>query len=198
MTWTARLLATLVLLAATQAEAAMFGLSWGADQASVKARFEGIAPSEEREHVLIYPLGAVAEKLWNEGAFCPTAICSGPGRANDTVVLNFQNGQLAAGFVSFGYAYEMIGLKSENLSEQAMTAFARTELQQLIHELSARYGAPQLFTESNMRSGTMNPVGAALFHSPQSGSVHLMFGHDGAGFTGELRYQSPAGSEDGF
>lgn len=176
----------------------MFGLSWGADRAAVKARLDGIAPAEDQAHVLIYPLGAVADRLWTEGAFCPTAVCSGPGRANDQVVLNFQNDQLAAGYVSFGYAFEMIGLKSEALSEQAMTAYARTELQQLVHEFSARYGPPALFTESTMRASGMTPVGAALFHTGDNGSLHVLFGFDGSGFAGELRYQSPAQGSDGF
>jgi hypothetical protein len=176
----------------------VFGLEWGVDQTAVKTRFRGIVPAEEHQDALVYLLGAVVDRFCAEGSFCPTAVCSGVERTGDHVLLTFQNDQLAAALVSFGYAYETIGLKSEALSEQAMTAYARTELQRLIQEFSARYGPPALFTESNMRTGGMTPVGAALFEADGNGSLHVLFGFDGSGFTGELRYQSPARGGDGF
>lgn len=180
------------------AEDAMFGLSWGSDQAAARARFDGIAPIEQTPHALVYRLGSVAERLWQEDAFCPTAICSAPEREGDEVVLNFLDGRLAAGFVRFGYGFEMIGQSSETLSDMAMAAFARTELQQLVLEISGRYGPPVLFTEAPMRTGKWQPVGAAMFDTGGGGLVHLLFGHDHGALAGELRYQGPIGGKDGF
>ena len=176
----------------------MFGLPWGSDQASVKTRFDGVAPVEEHAHVLVYPLGAIADRLWSENAFCPTAIGSGAGRDGDQVVLNFLDDGLVAGFVRFGYSFEMIEQNSDTLSDQAMAAFARAELQQLVFEMSSRYGPPVLFTESPMRAGRWHPVGAAMFDAAEAGLVHVLFGHDHAGLTGELRYQAPIQSSDGI
>ena len=176
----------------------MFGLPWGSDQAAVKVRLEGIAPVEEHPHVLIYPMEEIADRLWKENAFCPTALCSGPGRDGDQVVLNFLDGMLVAGSIRFGYGFEMIGQSTETLSEQAMAAFARCELQQMIFEMSSRYGPPVLFTESHMRSGRWFPVGAAMFDAGKIGMVHVLFGHDGGMLIGELRYQSPITDTNGL
>ena len=180
------------------AEAAMFGLPWGADKTTVKARFEGAPPGEETPHALVYPLGAVADRLWKEGGFCPTAVCSGPGRTGDQVIFNFREDQLLATFVSFGYSFEMLGLKPETLGEQAMMSFARTELHQMIFEMSARYGAPEMFSETPMRSGSLAVAGTALFKGENGTMVHLVFGHDGGDLAGELKYQAPAETERGF
>ena len=176
----------------------MFGLSWSSDQAAAKQRFPNAAPLEDHPHVLVYPLDSIADALWKENAFCPTAICSGPGREGDQLVLNYVDGGLVAGFLRFGYGFEIIGQSSDTLSDMAMAAFARAELQQLIFEMSSRYGPPVVFTESAMRSGNWHPVGAAMFDAGADGMVHLLFGHDHSGLMGELRYQMPVTDPSGI
>ena len=176
----------------------LFGLGWGSDQAAAKARFAELTPLEAHPHVLVYALDGIAETLWRENAFCPTAIGGAPAREEATLFLNYLDAGLVAAFVRFGYSFEVIGQSPDTLSDMAMAAIARAELQQLVFEMSSRHGAPVLFTESPMRSGKWHPVGAAMFDAGESGLIHLSFGHDGGGLIGELRYQARIGDRSGF
>lgn len=176
----------------------MLGLSWGAGQAQVMLRFDGLVPLEQDQRVLSYRMSAVAGRLFDEGAFCPTALAVERDEDSDRMTFNFIDGGLATIFASFGYSFEMIGLRSETLGEQAMAAFARAEMQQLVLEMSGKYGAPAHMTSANMRSGKMHPVGAVMFDAGQDGLIHILFGHDGGGLAGELRYQPPFSDRNGI
>ena len=176
----------------------LFGLGWGSNQEAAKARFPELSPIEEHAHVLVYALDGIAEALWRDNAFCPSAIGGAAAREDATVVLNYIESGLVAAFIRFGYGFETIGQSTDTLSDMAMAAIARAELQQLVFEISSRYGPPALFTESPMRSGKWHPVGAAIFDAKEHGMVHLSFGHDGSGLIGELRYQAPIADTSGL
>lgn len=176
----------------------MLGLSWGAGPDQVAERFAGLTPLERETHVISYRMGAVAGLLFDEGSFCPTAMAVERDDENDRIVFNFIDGGLAAIFASFGYSFEMIGLRSETLGEQAMAAFARAELQQLVLEMSGKYGAPVQITTATMRSGKLHPVGAVLFDAGTDGLIQVLFGHDGGALAGEIRYQPPFSDRNGI
>lgn len=176
----------------------MLGLSWGAGPDQVAARFAGLEPLEREAHVLSYRMGAVAGLLFDEGSFCPTALAVERDEETDRMVFSFIDGGLAGIFASFGYSFELIGLRSDTLGEQAMAAFARAELQQLVLEMSGKYGAPVQVTTVNMRSGKLHPVGSVMFDAGADGLIQILFGHDGGALAGEIRYQPPFSDRNGI
>lgn len=177
---------------------AMLGLAWGTGQAEVRRHLAPLTPVEADPTTLIFPLAPVAERLVSAGAFCPTALNTGSERGGDMLILSFIEDALVAGLVRFGYAFETIGQASDTLSEMAMAAFARAELQLLVLEMAGRYGAPVLFTEAFMRREKWHPVGAALFEAEDGALVQVLFGHDGGALTGEIRHQGPVAGRGGF
>lgn len=171
----------------------MFGLNWSAPQAAVLRRFEGTRPGLVEDRAVVFPLASIAERLVAEEAFCPTALKSSPERMHDEVGFTFGPQGLATIHVRFGYPFEAIGLKPENLSEQAMVSFARAEFTVLLHEFATRYGAPGTVTEMPARTGHLHCVGMAVFMA-EDVVIRLRFGHDGGALAGELTYLPPAPS----
>ncbi|MEM9060925.1 MAG: hypothetical protein AAGD13_10735 [Pseudomonadota bacterium] len=155
-------------------------------------------PVVESEEELVYPLASVAELIWAQGGFCPEILLSSPERSGDEAVFSFSNESLSGVVVTFGYAFETIGQDPDTLSDLAMSALARSELQHIVLQFTARYGAPSLFNDTAMRSGKLNIHGCALFASEDGGAMHVMFGHDGAALAGVLRYRAPMGQRTGF
>lgn len=176
----------------------MFGLSWGYDRAEVRGHFAPLTPVDEDPATLIFPLAPLVERTLSAGAFCPTALLNGSEREAGFLTLSFIEDALVAGLVRFGYAFETIGQASETLSEMAMAAFARAELQRLVLEMAGRYSAPVLFTEASMRKEKWYPVGSALFEAEDGALVQVIYGHDGGALTGEIRYQGPIAGGAGF
>lgn len=189
---------TSLSLSKSSSSSAPFGLAWGARRSDVRGRFPGLRTAAEAEHALVYPLASVAELIWAQGGFCPAAFLSAPERLGDEIVLNFANEGLQSVFLRFGYSFESIGQDTDTLSDQAMSAHAKSELQQMILELAVRYGAPSLFTDTPMRDGTLHVHGCALFALDDGGAIQIKFGHDGAALAGTVRYQAPAVAKAGF
>lgn len=173
----------------------MFGLTWGATRSDVKARFAGLEVQSEMDQAVTWPMEVLSARLFQEDAFLPTAMSAEPGSEGGKgheAVFSFVHDRLVAIYLSFGYAFEMIGQNPDTLSDQAMAAFARAEAALLIHEMNARYGLPGLTSEHAMRQGTMQIVLAAHYTLDDGTAVNLMFGHDAGALSGALRYLSPA------
>ena len=171
------------------------GLSWGISAHEVRNRFPGLPPAEEGD-ALVWPLELIVSRLLSEGAFCPTAFMT----LNDTATFMcaVPDDQLVAVDVDFGYSFESTGHDPDTLSDLAMTAVSRTELHDLLQELAARYGAPQLFSDAPSRRGKWMGVANALYVCPDGTSVGLRLGFDHAGIVGRLRYLCPTTEVSGF
>lgn len=176
----------------------LLGLCWGDAPDQVKLRLDGHAPLHETPRQAVFALDGIVRRLTDMDAFCPSAVATEPDRPGSDLILDFADGALVAGTVRFGYSFEAIGQVSDTLGEQAMAAFARAELHQLILEMSGRHGAPLSFNLSYMRIAKRYPVGAALFNDGTGGLVQVLFGHDGGALFGELRYRGPIADRRGF
>ena len=175
----------------------MFGLAWSAPPAAVLRRFEGLSPAATEDHLLVYRLDSIAERLREEGAFCPAALLSGPDR-HDEVVFRFGPAGLAHISVRFGYPFETIGYKPENLSDSAMALLARGEHALLLQDLAARYGAPAANLDQPARNGKLHLVSSALFCGTDGTVLCVCFGHDGGALAGCLSYRPPIDDPQGF
>lgn len=162
-------------------------------------RFSGLTPALDAQHALAYPLATIAERIWAQGAFCPTVLLAGAERLGDEVTFDFANDRLHAILIRFGYAFDEIGQDPDTLSEQAMSAHASAEFHKLVLELSTRYGAPAYLSERPGRAGVLHAHGTAFF-GPSDGTVaQLVFGHDGgSSLVGEIRSRAYAPERVGF
>lgn len=176
----------------------VLGIPWGADADAVRARFPGLAPCAVDPAAIAYRFSSIAGRLSQEGAFCLTALMAEPGGTDDELIFRLPKGRLAAVRGRFGYTFATLGQDVDRLSELAMDAFARAEFQQMIFELTTRYGPPAWLAEAPLRRGQLHAHGTAAFTAPDGTVLHLLFGHDGGGLAGEMRYLPPAASTDGF
>lgn len=178
---------------------APLGLDWGTSRSSVRNRFAGIAPAADAEHALCYPTSSVAERIWAQGGFCPAALLAGTERTGDEVVFDFNNDQLQAIVLRFGYTFDTIGQDPDTLSEQAMSTHASAQFHKLVLEFSTRYGAPSYLSERPGRAGVLHAHGTALFGRAENTIAQLVFGHDGgSSLLGEIRYRPYAPERVGF
>ena len=174
----------------------MFGCAWGDDRAKVMARFSGVAAVEEPDRV-IYPWSAISAQLVAQDGFVPTGLQGSDDRTQDELVFIFAGDGLAAINLNFGYGFERLGQDPDRLSDQAMAILARAEFAGLLHEMGARYGAPQILQEHPMRQGPLQAVGAAHYMRSDNTAIRLMFGHDGGALVGQMRYLAPASANIG-
>lgn len=157
-----------------------------------------LMPMDHADGQVVVALDALVGRLTELGAFCPSLFIRLGEACEGRLHLGFVNGGLAGGDLRFRFAFEAIGKPADGLSDQAMAAYARTEMQAVIFEFIARYGPPVHTTESFMRWENAYPVGITVFQTNRGDSVHLLMGHDGGGVIGALRYLPPISPDNGF
>lgn len=175
---------------------ATFGLSWGASAEAALRRFVGLAPVEQADDLLVWSLPDLVDRLYAEGAFCPSVFrAAGP---EDNVCLHFSGDALLVVDVRFRYPFETIGEDPDTLSDAAMAAVSRSELLALLQQFAAKYGAPHHFSEQPSRRGKVIGVSSLFYVLPDGSTISLWFGHDHAGPVGEMRYMCPSYDQAGF
>ena len=175
----------------------MFGLDWGMPPEAALARL-ALMPLDHDNDQVVVALDALIGRLSELGAFCPSLFLRLGGDCEGRLHLGFVDGRLAGGDLRFRYPFEAIGKSADGLSDQAMAAYARTEMQSVIFEFIARYGPPVHASESFMRWDHAYPVGIVVFRNAEQDSIQLVMGHDGAGVIGALRYLPPIAPDGGF
>lgn len=175
----------------------MLGLTWGMCADEVTLRL-GLPPLHGSAEEAVFSLDTLVGGLVARAAFCPSLFVDLGDACDGRLHLAFAGRGLIAGELRFRHSFEAIGKSADGLSDMAMAAYVRAELQQLIFEFTARYGPPVHISEHPMRWDNVQPVGTALFRNAQGDTMQVMLGHDGSGVTGWLRYLPPATGEAGF
>lgn len=175
----------------------MFGLDWGMPPEAALARL-ALMPLDQDEGQVAVALDSLVDRLRERGAFCPGLFLRLGVACEGRLHLGFVDGGLAGGDLRFRFPFDALGKPSDTLSDQAMAAYARTEMQGLIHDFIARYGPPVHVSESFMRWENAYPVGVTVFRTSTGDSVQVLMGHDGDGVIGALRYLPPIAHDDGF
>lgn len=175
----------------------MFGLDWGMPPDAALARL-GLAPVDRDDAQVAVALDQLVGRLIANHAFCPSLFIRLGDTCEGRLHLAFDQSGLAGGELRFRYPFEAIGKSSDGLSDQAMASYARHELQGVIFEFVARYGAPLHSADGPMRWDLAHPVGVAVFAGHYDDVVQLVMGHDGAGVIGAIRYLPRPISDAGF
>lgn len=175
----------------------LLGLEWGMPEDAAAARL-GLVPLERGGEQMVFELGAVASRVRSAGSFCPSLFLRLGDACEGRLHLGFPDGTLSGADLRFRFPFEAVGKSSDGLSDLAMAAFARVELQDMLFEFIARYGPPAHSCEAPMRWELAYPVGMTVFHLGPEGSVQVRMGHDGGGVVGALRYLPPIPPGDGF
>ena len=175
----------------------MLGLDWGMPADAALARL-GLAPLERTGEVVSLGLGDVTARLAAQQLFCPSLFLRLGDACEGRLHLIFAEGELAGCDLRFRFPFEAIGKPSDGLSDQAMAAFARVELENLLFDLIARYGAPVHSCTGFMRWDHAYPVGMVVFRLPTGTCLQVMMGHDGGGVVGTFRYLPPVASDAGL
>lgn len=175
----------------------MFGLEWGMPPEAALARL-ALLPVDRADGQLVVALDELVARVSERRAFCPSMFLRLGDACEGRLHLGFVDGGLAGGDLRFRFPFEAIGKSADGLSDQAMAAFARTEMQGLLHEFIARYGPPVHSTESFMRWEHAHPVAIVVFQATDGETLQVLMGHDGGGVIGALRYLPPIAPDDGF
>ena len=175
----------------------MFGLEWGMPPEAALARL-AVPPLDHTDGQVIVALDTLVNRLRETEAFCPSLFLRLGDACEGRLHMGFVDGGLAGGDLRFRFPFEAIGKPADGLSDQAMAAFARTEMQSTIFEFIARYGPPVHATESFMRWENTYPVGVTVFRSAEGDCIQLLMGHDGGGVIGALRYLPAIAPDYGF
>lgn len=175
----------------------LLGLEWGMPADAAAARL-GLVPLEQNAEQMAFGLDAVVARISAIGAFCPSLFLRLGDACEGRLHLGFREGVLSGADLRFRFPFEAIGKPSDGLSDLAMAAFARVELQDMLFEFIARYGPPAHSCEGTMRWELAHPVGITVFHLGPEGCVQLRMGHDGGGVVGALRYLPSIPPGDGL
>lgn len=175
----------------------MLGLAWGSEPGACVAAL-GVHPLDTSPAQQIFALDSIVVALQSRGDFCPSLFIELDERCEGRLHLAYQRGGLVAGDLLFRHSFDAIGKPADGLSDMAMAAYARHELQTLLFEFTARYGPPVHTSEEAMRWENAHPVGAALFRSSGDDTIQVVLGHDGTGVAGSIRYLPPVPGDAGF
>lgn len=179
--------------------AAPFGLSWYCPRSSVLNRFNGLTDGSDDDSEIVFDLTSFTDAVWRQGGFCPSALTTGADHYGDEALFEFSEARLHAVRIRFGYGFSAVGQDPDTLSEQSMSAIARTELHKMVFELAARYGAPENLSETTGKLGRLHTQGMALFVDGNGAPIQLILGHDGgSSVIGQLRYHAPNPDLRGF
>ena len=176
---------------------APFSLTWGQNTEDA-LQVLGAVPIDRGPDGLAYELDTLIARLASQGSFCPSLFLEHRDDIEGQLHLAFRDQALVGVEIRFRYGFEAIGKSPDGLSDLSMAAYARFELQQLLFELTARYGPPVHKGENAMRWGHAHPVGTVLFRTAEQDTLMVMLGHDGSGLVGQLRYLPEVGKTDGF
>ncbi|MFK7944297.1 MAG: hypothetical protein AB8B85_15475 [Paracoccaceae bacterium] len=175
----------------------MFGLEWGMPPQAVLARL-ALQPLDQDHEQVVVGLDSLVARLIDRQAFCPSLFIRLGDACNGKLHLSFVEDGLAGADLRFRFEFEALGKPTDGLSDQAMAAFARVEMQSVIYEFITRYGPPVHTTESYMRWENAHPVGITVFRTVDADSIQLLMGHDGSGVIGAVRYLPPMSGGGGF